>query len=449
MTRSCAAAAIVLVLSACSDYSLSGMEKADEGEEDGESPVLDPELTVTPGEISEVICESSGHTVTVGNEGEGELEVISYGITGEGWSVEGPEAPMVLAPADTVDLALTGGVGDALLVIESNDPVQPVVDVPLSGSSDAAPSVSISTPSQNAVMDIGIDMTLSGEVSDDVDPAEELSLSWWSDVDGTLSTDAADSSGETSLSWAADGRTEGDHTLWLSAEDSCGNVTETEVAVCQQAGYTVDELDIDDWNFEGVANWDSANGWLELTDTSGYVVGTAFETSTAVSGDAVTIRFLFYMGDGSGADGLSLTALDVDRYTTFLGGSGCGIGYGGDASCTDGPALPGWSIEVDTYYNDGQDPTEEDHLMFTFDGDVDDAATWAILPEMEDNGWHEMVVEVADPHVTVSIDGTTYIDEDLSGYFAFPAYVGFTAGTGGATNRHLIDSLEVTEYICE
>ena len=30
-----------------------------------------------------------------------------------------------------------------------------------------------------------------------------------------------------------------------------------------------------------------------------------------------------------------------------------------------------------------------------------------------------------------------------------PINIGFTAGTGGATNRHLIDSLVVTESICE
>ena len=104
---------------------------------------------------------------------------------------------------------------------------------------------------------------------------------------------------------------------------------------------------------------------------------------------------------------------------------------------------------MDTYYNEGQDPTPDDHLMFTFDGDVDDPATWVALPEMEDTGWHEMVVDVSAPHVTVQIDGVTYLDTDLSGNFSFPAYVGFTAGTGGLTNRHLIDSLQVTEYICE
>ena len=51
--------------------------------------------------------------------------------------------------------------------------------------------------------------------------------------------------------------------------------------------------------------------------------------------------------------------------------------------------------------------------------------------------------------VLVEIDGVAYIDEELNGFFDFPAYVGFTAGTGGDTNHHLIDSLTFTELSCE
>ncbi|HND31544.1 MAG TPA: hypothetical protein PLA94_16190 [Myxococcota bacterium] len=79
---------------------------------------------------------------------------------------------------------------------------------------------------------------------------------------------------------------------------------------------------------------------------------------------------------------------------------------------------------------------------------MDDAALWATLPEIEDTGWHRMEVAVAAPHVRVSIDGVVYLDGDVGG-FSFPAYVGFTAGTGGQTNRHLIDELTVTDYFCE
>jgi hypothetical protein len=141
--------------------------------------------------------------------------------------------------------------------------------------------------------------------------------------------------------------------------------------------------------------------------------------------------------------------LDADRLTAYTGGTGCGIGYGGNAACTSGPALPGWTLEVDTYYNEGYDPTPDDHVAFTFDGDVDNPSAWAALPEMEDTGWHRMRVTLTDPHLSVAVDGVSYIEQDLIGYFAFPAYVGFTAGTGGNTNRHRIRALTVTDQACE
>ena len=185
-----------------------------------------------------------------------------------------------------------------------------------------------------------------------------------------------------------------------------------------------------------------------------------------MTGRSVHIEFAFYIGDGTGADGFSLTALDTERIDTdgdgqpnYLGGAGCAMGFGGNSSCTSalsdcpdcGPALPGWSLEVDTYYNpeDNIDPTGEDHLGFYFDGDLLNMAHWAVLPEMEDTGWHTMSVLVEAPHLTVQIDGETYMDLDLDGHFDFPAYVGFTAGTGGQTNAHLIDALTVSESTCE
>ena len=91
---------------------------------------------------------------------------------------------------------------------------------------------------------------------------------------------------------------------------------------------------------------------------------------------------------------------------------------------------PGWSIEVDTYYND-IDPTEEDlYVAFSFDGQVETPQAWAVLPDMEDYQWHTMKVSVNAPRVKVEIDGVTYIDQDIAGHYSFPSYVGFTAGTG-------------------
>jgi hypothetical protein len=346
-------------------------------------------------------------------------------------------------------LTLKGTHGTAILSILSNDPAYPTRNVDLVSHPDAPPVPVILGPSHETTVDIGLDLVLEAHVTDDEDAPETIQLSWVSSLDGALHNATPDTNGTLSWAWPSSDRTEGPHQLELFAEDACGNTASTDIQICQQAGYKVDQLDISTWHFEGNSNWDTTNNWLELTQAQLWQLGSAFQTSQTVSGGAVSIEFLFYIGDGTGADGISLTALDTTRMTTYLGSNGCGIGYGGDHSCANKPGLPGWSIEVDTYYNEGVDPTESDHVMFTFDGDLDDPAAWAALPEMEDTGWHTMKVDVAEPHVTVSIDGTVYIDDDLPGLFNFPAYVGFTAGTGQLTNTHLIDSLQVTETVCE
>lgn len=442
MRRALLAMPAVVGLLGCSDYNLSG-EKDDNAQPEEGVPALE----ATPLSVSaEGACPEGSADVTLRNVGDASLDILAVGTTGA-WTTEGVSLPLTLAPGEEEGFVVVGS-GTGSLQIESTDPAEPVVTIPLEATPDASPEIAIVTPSNNDVLAPG-DHLLEAEVADAEDAAEDLVVTWVSDVDGVLASGAATGAGESFLTWTAP-RTEGDHTLTATVVDTCGNAASTELSVCQQAGYTVDELDLSSWHFEGVANWDASNNWLELTPVGTGLVGTAFATDTVVSADNVEIRFNFFIGDGTGADGISLTALDVDRMTTFLGGTGCGIGYGGDAACTTGPALPGWSIEVDTYDNGSSvEPTPNHHLAFTFDGDVDGYVAWAELPDMEDTGWHEMEVVVAAPRVTVSVDGTTYIDQDLGGNFGFNAYVGFTAGTGGDTNRHLIDSLSVTETVCE
>ena len=208
------------------------------------------------------------------------------------------------------------------------------------------------------------------------------------------------------------------------------------IGVCDLQTIDMSEINTSEWNFIGSANWDATTDILELTPAQNSLVGTAFNIADTVSGYNVEISFQFYIGDGSGADGLTLTALDVDRMTTFLGETGGGIGYGG---------LPGWTIEVDTYFNGVEtDSTSSDHVMFTFDGDESSKLLWSALPEMEDTGWHLMEVKVNAPHIMVSIDQVVYLDANVDGWYDFNAVVGFTAGTGGLTNRHLIRGLTVS-----
>jgi hypothetical protein len=437
---------VIALVSACSEYNLSEDKGAEPDAADTATRPGTPDLVADPAAVSQAgLCGDATVPVTLTNRGDAPLTLTSASISGA-WTISGFTPPVTLEPGLETQLTITGQ-GEGSLEIGSDDPDEPTLVLPLLTAGDEPPALALIEPGNGDILDPG-DRTVEAAVNDMEDALEDIALTWTSDVDGVIADGFADAAGAMSATWPA-GRTEGDHVVTVTATDTCGNTASVDIGVCQQAGYTVDELDISSWNFEGSAAWDASNRWLRLTDVALDQVGTAFATSSTVRADSVQISFAFFIGNGTGADGISLTALDTARMTTFMGGTGCGIGYGGDAACTQGPALPGWSIEVDTHYNDGQDPTAADHLMFTFDGDVDDPAVWAELPEMEDTGWHQMVVDVSAPRVSVSIDGTVYIDQDVSGgAFAFDADVGFTAGTGGLTNEHLIDSLEVTEYVC-
>jgi hypothetical protein len=438
------AALAALLLAACSEY---GIANGDRNAGGGA-----PDAWVDPLVAEQTACGAATTEVQVGNQGDADLTVLGLEVVGSDWAlVDAAALPLTVSPGAQVALHLQASPASGVRVegtlrVLTDDAEEPEITVALAATGDAAPSVAIGSPAADEVLSAGA-LSLVGTVQDDLDPPEALAVAWSSTVDGAIASGFAQADGSAAAEWAA-GRSDGPHTLRLTVTDTCGNEASAEVAVCQQAGYVEDELSLESWNFEGDARWDADNGWLELTAATENAVGTAFQTGSTVSGDSVDIEFLFWIGGGSGADGLSLTALDSSRATTFLGGTGCGLGYGGDAACTAGPALPGWSLEVDTYFNDGQDPTSQDHLSFTFDGDVDAPVVSVALPEMEDTGWHTLRVSVAAPRLRVEVDGTAYIDQDLSGFTAFPAWVGFTAGTGSLTNQHLVDSLEVTEYVC-
>jgi len=432
------------LLISCIDYSVENKVEVTPVPE-----VLEGEISVAPELISGVGCGELSTEVTISNVGNADLEVVRTTVEGDGdWQVQGAAVPFILGPGEQQVLTLVGQGGEAELIVRSDDLNNAAVVVPITLVQDAAAALEIVRPAHNEILDIGVDAVLEALVRDDVDAPADVALTWSSNQDGVIGSPVSDTAGVSTWNWPAAARTAGPHQLTLTGVDSCGNIASTDITLCQQAGYTVDELDISSWQFEGIAQWDSVNSWLQLTPLSPYVVGSAFQTSNPVNGDAVSIRFQFLIGGGSGADGISLTALDTGRMTGFLGGDGCGIGYGA-AWCSPGPPLPGWSVEVDTFFNEGQDPTEADHLAFSFDGNVGNPAVWAVLPEMEDTGWHTMEVLVMAPRVTIAIDGVVYIDQELTGNFSFPAYVGFTASTGGMTNEHLVDSLEVETTLCE
>lgn len=428
---------------ACSDYNLQPQKQPESVPEPEtvpqEAETGQPYLVVDPTSISiEAYCENEIHyqDITILNTGDGNLRIEDISLTGSGWTLIPVTLPLIIPPGDMSVVTLQVGAGEGLLTIQSNDPTDPNLWVELFASINTAPQVTITNPTEATIIPIG-GMDLVASVTEDSDDLSSLLVEWSSNVDGVLGTANIDHTGLSVFPFSTS--THGQHEISASVYDSCGNEGYDAVGICQQYGYEAENLDISTWQFEGTANWDSNINVVELTKPLVNSAGTAFSTATTVNAENVEIEFQFFVSGGSGADGFSLTALDVNRMTGFVGSTGGGIGYGG---------LPGWSIEVDTYYN-GHDPTSQDHIAFSFDGDVTNPVVWSALPEMEDNQWHTMKVIVAAPHILAQVDGVTYLDTTVSGNLNFPAYIGFTAGTGSLTNFHLIDSLTVTEMVCE
>lgn len=431
---------LLSLLQACSDYNFKSTVDDQPAGEDTDVGI--PDVAADPAALDlGTVCAAGASEVAVLSQGDAPLTVISVSVLGSGWSLGDVTVPVELAPGERLVVPVLTSGGEATLLVETDDSDTPELSVPLAAGLDAAPPVSIDSPLDGEVLSPSTVSTFQASVGDDVDAPESLSLSWSSDVSGTLSTAPADSAGLASLGWDASALASGAHTVTLTATDACGNTAVDSVTICQNEGYIEDSVDLESWHFEGTALWDSANGWVQLTEPVTDQAGTAFQTSATVDADNVVIAFSFYVSGGTGADGMSLTALDTTRMSSFVGASGGGIGYGG---------LPGWSVEVDTWHNgEYYEPTAEDHLSIVLDGNAASPVVSAALPEMEDNLWHTMSVTVIEGWMTVSVDDVVYIDQLVTGLTSFPAYVGFTGATGAVTNYHLVDALAVERFVCE
>lgn len=385
------------------------------------------------------ICGAEAAELTLSNAGNIPMTVSSLSVSGTAFTIAPGSLPWVLAPGETRSLPVSATPGVGTLTIETDAPGARLVRVPLAATLDLPPEISWSGLSDGEIVRAGGTARLDLAVSDPEQDPRELQLTVESSVDGNIFEGSPDGLGLATATWSGASQAAGDHTLRAVVTDQCGQTDTVELGMCQDAGFTAENLDLTTWNLNGSARWDAANRWIELTAARNNQGGTAFQTVNTIDAGDIDIAFSFYMSGGTGADGISVTALDFSRMTSFVGGYGGGIGYAG---------LPGWSVEVDNWYN-SIDPTIEDHVSVHINGDVSRPVLWRALPDMEDGRWHTMRVRANGDMLTVTIDGTVYINQLVPELSAFPAYVGFTAATGGATQNHLIDSLEVRGTACD
>jgi hypothetical protein len=187
------------------------------------------------------------------------------------------------------------------------------------------------------------------------------------------------------------------------------------------------------WTFNGTANYDTSAPSAELTKASVPDSAGTFLYSHPIALDSMTAQFQFRIGlqGGSRCDGMGFVL--EQNGPSAVGASGSGLGMAG---------LEGFGVELDIYNNAVCGDTSGDHVgvdelsvcpadngtpTSLFESDV------SSVVDLGDTHWHTAVVTLVSGAVSLSIDGTSVINNvALSGLeLGAPYYLGFAAGTGG------------------
>ncbi len=229
------------------------------------------------------------------------------------------------------------------------------------------------------------------------------------------------------------------------------------------------ERDLEGWQRFGDARRDPG-GWLELTGNARSRKGAIYKVSESIQPGDVRLAFRISTGQcdepgvcnlnpSDAADGFAMNIWDVDSpealgaiFEAARRGGGLAYGVGGPYGDFEGKAF---HVEFDTWYNDLRvgdqrytDPTRQNHVAVTLDGNPFNHVAFAELPSIEDNRWHEVELVIDRDRVRVSIDGQSVIDQRVEGLDFKGGYIGFSGTTGYFTNYHRFDELR-TRPACE
>jgi hypothetical protein len=146
----------------------------------------------------------------------------------------------------------------------------------------APPVVMVTSPDDDSVFSEAESITFRATVEDGEDDADELALSWTSDVDGELNTDPA--LGDGSVIFNTTGLSVGQHIVRLTATDTDGFYSQSAVVVAVNGLPTAPNVAI-------------APDPADTTDSIRAVISTP---SSDPDGDAVTYTYQWYSRPGSG-----------------------------------------------------------------------------------------------------------------------------------------------------
>ncbi len=183
------------------------------------------------------------------------------------------------------------------------------------------------------------------------------------------------------------------------------------------------------WQLNGTSS--ITGGTLQLTPAASDARGSAFYPSAVEVGSGITVEFDATIADGSGADGLAMVLADPARgaTATSLGGGGGSLGFGG---------IPGIAVGLSTYPSSAVGIS--DGALTGAWQTLNWVSTAQLLTPLQ-NTTRRVKVTITRTTVTAVVDGGVTVTKAM----AVPerVLVGFSAATGGLTNRHAVKNVSV------
>ncbi len=184
------------------------------------------------------------------------------------------------------------------------------------------------------------------------------------------------------------------------------------------------------WQLNGTAALSGTT--LQLNPATDHMAGSAFWT-TAIDPTSVNATYTSTMGPGTGADGMAFVIVPSSDGATSLGTGSSAYGWG---------HLGGVAIVEDTYQH-VNDPCA--NLVGVTDSENANGPVWlatsCAVPNL--HGSHTISVTENNGTITVSVDGTRYIN--VAGVpIPSSAFLGFTGATGGLADVHSVSNTAIT-----
>ena len=173
-------------------------------------------------------------------------------------------------------------VGTHVITLSAADDVEATCTTSLYYTVGTAPTLTLLEPTDGDVVDEGAEVRFSAEVSDSEDQPTDLLLDWVSDLDGTISSAGADSTGAVSFRTGA--LTGGNHAISVTVTDTDGLFTVRTVDLTVNAPPVLSGLSITP---DPAHNDDTLTCGVTATDADGSTPGVVYAWTDTATGTSL------------------------------------------------------------------------------------------------------------------------------------------------------------------